>query len=127
MDEWMPCSKLERGKPVSRKSRRRFGRQIVGVLVLAGVVLAVGLTLRKVVRPFMFYSTESSSVHQLQRENKALQTENRRLRRQRAYLLSKEGAEVEARKLGWVLPGEHTLVLEKGASPPASKATSKQD
>jgi hypothetical protein len=104
-----------------------LGRQIIGVLVLSVAVLVVGLTLRKVVRPFMFYFTESSSVRELQRENKSLQAENRRLLRQRKYLLSKEGSEVEARKLGWALPGERTLVLEKGAAQPAPKATAKQD
>ena len=123
MDEWMPCSKLDRRKPTRKKTHPHFGRKVAKIVGLAILALVVGLTLRKVVRPFKFYYTESRNVHELERQNKALQEENRRLRRQRAYLLSKDGAEVEARKLGWALPGERTLVLEKDAGRASSKST----
>lgn len=76
-------------------------------LVAVAVVLALG----KVVRPFRLYDNESRATRQLANDLDNLRKENAMLERRIKYLQTSQGAAQAARKLGWVRPGEITLVL----------------
>lgn len=124
MNDWMPCAKLDRRSPAAKTRRpRRIGRAFGRLLGLALLMLIAVLVLRKVARPFVFCYREAHSVNELSREFKELQRENSELIQKKIYVASREGAQIEARKLGWVMPGERSIVLEdrSGDSESSSK------
>jgi hypothetical protein len=112
LNDWMPCSKLRRQPPEKKNRGRNFLRTSGRLLVLLLVVLAVGMVLRKVARPFGLCYTEARGVTDLSSELRRIQQENDGLSRKRTYLASEEGARIESRKLGWVMPGERSIVLQ---------------
>ena len=107
---------MDRRKSAPKKKRARRGQHITRLLGLAVALLVVGLVLRKAARPFLLYYSEARSVHEVQRELRRVEEENRDLRKRRDYLASHAGAEIESRKLGWVRPGERNLVIERSPS-----------
>jgi hypothetical protein len=101
--------------PKKRKKRRHVGQRVARTLGLILALVVVGLVMRKVARPFVLCYTEARSVNEVERDLRRMESDNRYLRHQRAYLASREGARAEARKLGWVMPGERNLVIENPA------------
>lgn len=103
-------------KRVYREERRRRRRmplwQKAICLGMAGVCLfAVYGVLRKTIRPMLLCWSERTEVRRLEARQENLKRENRDLNAKRIYLQSPQGAETEARKLGYVRPGEVSIVM----------------
>ena len=62
-------------------------------------------------RPVKLYSRESHETKILAEKVADLKKENADLQRRISYLKTEEGSAQAARKIGWVKPGEITLVL----------------
>ncbi|MCE5323594.1 septum formation initiator family protein [bacterium] len=104
--------KPERVPPRRRRPKRSVWRKIVWPLVKVSVIVALVLfVVGKVTRPFRLYSREYRETKQIALQLDALRKENAALERQIKYLKTAEGSAQAARKLGWVKPGEITLVL----------------
>jgi len=110
------------GAPVRRKrrllSKRAFMRLLTTTLVV-GVALAIGTWLvGGVLRPIRLVTSEQRERDRVVAEYKSLRKHNEDLRRQLRYLQTPRGIEQEARKLGFVRPGEIALVIPDHPSKP---------
>jgi cell division protein FtsB len=111
--------------PERRRRRRRIPIllkiALIGALTCVAVVaFAIG---NKIVRPFHLWFVEKHAVSDMQAQLNDMKHENAELRAKREYLKSPAGAENEARRLGYVAPGEVSLVVE----PPKPKSDGKAD
>ncbi len=102
-------------RPKERRRRRKKSAILAKLAVIVAlscaalVVFAIG---NKIVRPFRLWFVEKQSVNQLQTKLAELKHENIELQAKREYLKSAAGAENEARRLGYVSPGEVAVVIE---------------
>lgn len=99
-------------KTVAKKIERAIRFGIVGAAIILSVWIAFSCV-KKTVRPFNLYFIEARETKHIDNDIKKLKTENASLRNKANYLKTKEGAETEARQLGWVRKGEIALVVEK--------------
>lgn len=110
----------ERVRPVRRRRKRSVWRKtILPLLLYACAIAAVVFVISRISRPFVLYDREIQATHQLQNQVDAYRAENAALERRIKYLQTPEGAAQAARELGWVKPGEITLVIssEKDRKP----------
>lgn len=109
------------GEPRRRKRRMPLWQKIVfvGVLMVVGFV-GYRITAR-LLQPIFLISTVHKEVRQLDSQASALKKENEALKERRKYLLSREGAEAEARKLNFVRPGERAIILGDEKKPEQKK------
>lgn len=112
----------DRIPPRRRRPRKNVWRATVWPLVkfglIATVVVVVGnVVATKIVRPFKLYSREYRETQQLSTEIDQLRKENQTLERRIKHLQTPKGISRAARELGYVKPGEITLILpeDKGA------------
>ncbi|MCX8053744.1 MAG: septum formation initiator family protein [Armatimonadetes bacterium] len=82
----------------------------VAILLLAQVVIGT------VSRPLRLLKAESSEYKRIAAELKSLKKSNEKLERQLIYIRKPHGAAQEARKIGYVKPGEILLVLPPNAT-----------
>lgn len=121
-------------KPPRRpKRQRRPTRRILGlwprlallaVLLVVLTVAAVGLV-AKISRPYREANRQAGQLDATRRSTEALNRENERLSRRIASLQTREGIAGEARKIGFLRPGEIALVIpgvSSDAALPASLA-----
>lgn len=105
----------ERVEYVSQKSRqkkRSFFLKAIIPLTMFCVIVAAGLVVvGKVSQPFLLYSREKRATDELKMKLETCQKENAELERRIKYIQTPEGAAQAARELGWVKPGEITLVM----------------
>jgi hypothetical protein len=96
--------------------RRRRKTPVVERVFWIGTAVAVALVMFavccKIVRPFRLWFTEKQSVGILRVQLAQLKRENGELKIRQEYLRSPIGAQNEARKLGYVNPGETPIVVE---------------
>lgn len=102
--------------PRRRRPPRTIFRGLILPLFKLAVVLTVGfllgsMALGKIARPFKLYSREDREAQRVASELDAIRKENAELQRRINYLNTPQGIAQAARKLGWVKPGEITLVL----------------
>lgn len=102
--------------PRRRRPPRTVFRGLILPLFKLAVVLTVGFllvstALGKIARPFKLYSREDREAQRVASELDAIRKENAELQRRINYLNTPQGIAEAARKLGWVKPGEITLVL----------------
>lgn len=116
---------FERVPPSRRRPRRSVWRKTVWPLLKYGTIIAImvmagSMVANKIARPFKLYNQESHETQRLANELQSLKKENISLARRIKYLQTQEGAAQAARRLGWVKPGEITLVLppENSEIPP---------
>jgi len=83
----------------------------IWVAMAAMVVVVTYGVLRKTLRPVLLCWRERAEVHKLDDQLKRAEREHRALLERRRYLRSPEGAEIEARKLGYVRPGEISIMI----------------
>lgn len=107
---------FERVPPRRRRPRRSIWRKTVWPLVKYGSIAAVMVMLGcmvagKIIRPFKLYNLEARETQRLADELQTLKKENISLERRIKYLQTQKGSAQAARRLGWVKPGEITLVL----------------
>lgn len=109
--------RVQRRIPPRRRRPKRsvFRSYVLPLLKVAVIVVAVvavgGVVLAKIARPFQLWSREDREVQRIASELDALKKENADLQRQIKYLGTPQGIAQAARRLGWVKPGEITLVL----------------
>jgi cell division protein FtsB len=108
---------LERVPPRRRRPKRSVWRKIVWPLIKISVIAALAVfIIGKVARPFRLYGREYRETKQIAFQLESLREENAALERRIKYLKTAEGSAQAARKLGWVKPGEITLVLPDSSS-----------
>ncbi len=106
----------ERVPPRRRRPRRSFWRRYfwpsvrVSVLVVLFATVAWGIT-SKAARPFRLLSSESRETQQIARGLASLREENSAIERRIKYLKTTRGAAAAARKLGYVKPGEISILV----------------
>lgn len=101
---------------VRRRRHSWFTKARVARWLRRGVVVAVALTLgcsvaSKILRPIRLVGTEKRERARVVSDYFALRKQNEDLRRQLHYLQTNEGIAQEARKQGFVKPGEVSLVI----------------
>lgn len=121
-----PEKTFERVPPRRRRPRRSVWRKTVWPLIKYGSIAAVmvmmgSMVASKIIRPFKLYNQESRETQRLADELQAMKKENISLERRIKYLQTQKGSAQAARRLGWVKPGEITLVL-----PPKSDTSHKR-
>ena len=102
--------------PHRRRQKRSLWRDtiwpLIKLLSVAVVAIVLGVMVgNKILRPFELCSRESRETRQLAAQMEALKNQNTILERQIRFLKTPRGSAEAARKLGWVKPGEITLVL----------------
>ncbi len=116
LDEFAAARRARR----ARNSRWKRPRRILGLwaryTLLAGVIvvtvfLAFGLV-AKAVRPYREAGIQSAQLAETRSESDALAAENTVLARRIAYLKTPDGIASEARKMGFLRPGEIPIVVE---------------
>lgn len=93
-------------------SLRRFLQSAKMFLLLSLGLLILSSTAAKLVKPYIIYRTENKEIAEIQKQIAAEKAENTRLKRELRDLDTRLGKEVEARKQGWVKPGEVAVILE---------------
>ena len=109
-------SKPNGAPPRRRRPRRSLLRHVIWPVAKVILVVAVAgfvgtLIVGKIARPFQLCSAEGRDVSRMQSELATLKEENRALERQIGYLKTSRGIAEAARKLGYVKPGEITLII----------------
>ena len=102
------------GVPVRRRRfvLRKSTVRLMTMIAVVVVALAIGTWLvGKVLRPIRLVSNEQRARDRVVAEYKSLAKENDQLRRQLRDLQTLRGIEREARKHGFVMPGEITVVV----------------
>jgi hypothetical protein len=84
----------------------------IGMLTAAAVALVA-----KAIRPYQEASVQSTQLAASNGQIQNLDAENASLRRRIAYLQTSEGEMSEARKMGYLRPGEIPIVVEGAATP----------
>ena len=114
------------GAPVRRRRRFLFKRVLVPMfarVLIVAVALTIGTALvYKVLRPIRLVGNEQREKDRIVAEYESLRKQNDDLRRQLVYIRTSRGIAAEARKCGFVKPGEISLVIpEQQQSPKPSR------
>lgn len=113
-------------KTAPRESRRRrrkvnaFQKIVMAAFVII-VIFSATWVIRKAVRAGGLFFSERSAVHRLEKDFAAKKNKNKLLSERRKYLKSKSGALTEARKLGYVRPGEVSVMIDNEESKNSKK------
>ena len=107
----------------TRRRKRSYARRVLLPLLAKLTVVAVALVLGtalvgKVLRPIRLVNNEQRQKDRIVAEYKALRAQNEGLRRQLRFLQTPDGVAREARKHGFVKPGEISLVITNSESNP---------
>ncbi len=112
-----PSPRVRRtGTVIRRRRRKRYIGRRISRLLLYTAVVAVALWIGSafvcgILRPLRLVSVEKREMARIVSDYKALKKQNQALERQLRYLKTPEGIAQEARKQGFVKPGEISLVL----------------
>ncbi len=105
----------QRRRTRSKRPRRILGmwaRAALSVGVIAvSVFLAVCLVL-KAVKPYQEASRQRVQLAEILRQSAAIAAENTQLERRIMYLKTPDGVASEARRMGYLKPGEYPIVVE---------------
>lgn len=88
------------------------------------MLVLLGLAGAWAIQPFILAHQETRQIRALQAEVAALEAKNEALRRRARILNTPKGIEVEARRLGWVRPGEVLIQTSNTPPPPAADVPS---
>ena len=121
LDDFAAARRARRKGSRWKRPRRILGMWarvalLVGVVVVT-VFVAIGLV-AKAVRPYNEAGVQNRQLADTRLETDALDRENAELARRIAYLKTPEGVASEARKMGYLRPGEIPLVVEGQAGQP---------
>ena len=103
-----------------RSSRFKRPRRILGMwarlilsvaVIAASMFLAVCLVL-KAVKPYREASRQTVQLAETEHQSSEIAAENVQLERRIAYLKTPDGAASEARRMGYLRPGEYPIVVE---------------
>lgn len=93
-------------------SLRRFLQSAKMFALVTLVLFIVSSMAAKAVKPYLIYHNEKKEIAEIQKQIALEKAENARLKRELRNLDTPLGKEVEARKQGWVKPGEIAVILE---------------
>ena len=112
-------------KPAARRRRPRTPRlkrppRILGMWARASLsvaVIAVSLFLAvclvlKAAKPYQEASRQRVQLAEAQRQSAAIAVQNTQIERRIAYLKTPDGVASEARRMGYLRPGEYPIVVE---------------
>ncbi|MFA6665254.1 MAG: septum formation initiator family protein [Armatimonadota bacterium] len=105
-------SKIRR-RPKSAGRPGKFRRIVSKLLVICLVAGGGYMFLDKLSRPYRISHGEAKEIAETKRQIKAEEEQNRALKQNIEFLKTDSGREVEARRLGWVKPGEVAIVVEQ--------------
>ncbi len=88
---------------------------MAGAMIFVTAFLAVNLV-AKVARPYREASLQSTQLSLIRQQSDVLESENTALVRRIAYLKTSQGVAAEARKMGYLRPGEIPMVVEGSVS-----------
>jgi hypothetical protein len=118
-------SRLQRttAAQLAQERARALWRQRALRILVHAVVVAVGLrVLLAALQPCLASYRATRDIHSLRGQLQQEADRNRRLQRQKQFLMSNHGVEEEARRLGWTRPGEVSLQILTPEPPPKPKA-----
>ena len=120
LDEFAAARRARRKSSRWKRPRRILGMWarvalLVGVIVVT-VFVAVGLV-AKATRPYHEAGDQNRQLAEVRSESEALDRENADLARRIAYLKTPDGVASEARKMGYLRPGEIPLMVEGQPGP----------
>ena len=97
----------------SRRRRRRISawQKVILVAFVSVSIVSVTLVIRNIVHACDLFFTERAAVRNLEYDLAAKKQKKHSLVENRKYLRSKSGAETESRKLGYVRPGEVSVII----------------
>lgn len=101
----------ERVRPRRRRPKRSPWRIVLSVIGYAVLIACAVVVVCEASRPFMLYDREKEAAMALQKQLEDCRRENAALERRIKHLQTPEGQAQAARELGWVRPGEITLVI----------------
>jgi cell division protein FtsB len=110
-------SKVRR-KPVKAGRPGKFKKVASRLLIICLVVGSIYMFLDKLSRPYRISHGEVRAIAEVKNEIKAEEAQNRALKKNIEFLKTDKGREVEARRLGWVKPGEVAIVVEQPSPHP---------
>lgn len=117
MDVQTLQNRVKQGVPYPRKRRRKsvWRRTVwpVAQLCTLAVItyLVISSAVATIAHPIKLLNSEYRETQRLSGQLAALKAQNAELERRIKHLQSPQGAEQAARKLGYVKPGEITLVI----------------
>ena len=105
----------------AKRRKRSFWRRTAWPLLKLAVLVVILAALAnaavfRIGRPLRLLSREYRETHKLQSQVAALKRDNTSLEQRIKHLQTPQGAEVAARKLGYVKPGEVTLVVPNAST-----------
>jgi len=110
-------SKVRR-RPVKSGKPGKFKRVVSRLLIICLVVGGIYMFLDKLSRPFRISHGEVQAISDVKKQIKDEEAQNRALKQHIEFLKTDKGREVEARRLGWVKPGEVAIVVEQPSPHP---------
>ncbi|MDH7601580.1 MAG: septum formation initiator family protein [Armatimonadota bacterium] len=120
--------RTRREKPVAarrvkkKRPNRRWIRNLMKLVLYVSVAAVVTrFAIAKVNRPLQLLKEQMHESAVLTEQLQRLKAENKVLRRRLIYIRDKRGAAQEARRLGYVKPGEVLLVLPSDLPPNDAK------
>lgn len=109
-------------RPKPKRKKTSFLRRAVFPLLMFCVIVAAGLVIvGRISQPFLLYSREKRATDELRAQLESCRKENAELERRIKYIQTPEGAAQAARELGWVKPGEITLVMPESKPKPKQR------
>ena len=100
-------------RPRRRRRRLLFWQKAV-LFVCVGIIGFIAfIGLRKTIKPVRLVWAERREVLRMQDELAQKEKTNRELKNRRQYLLTPSGTETEARRLGFVRPGEVSIIISE--------------
>ncbi|MEN6372521.1 MAG: hypothetical protein ABFD64_10980 [Armatimonadota bacterium] len=105
--------------PGERRRRRKSTvlQKVICCVLAAATVFCAFIVIRQAVRPITLLCKGKSEVRQMETQYAKDKAENAALLKKRRYLLTPSGSEAEARKLGYVRPGEVSVIIEDKKAP----------
>ena len=91
-------------------------RSLLVFTLVALVIFFISTFTAGFIKPYLITYNESREIAKIKKQIAEAKAENARLKRELAYLKTPLGKEVEARKQGWVRPGEIAVILESPSS-----------
>jgi len=110
-------------EPDERRRRRRtpVWRKALCMVLVGAVAVVVFAVVRKTLRPVLLCWRERVEVKRSEARLDSVKRDIRALEEKRRYLKSGPGAEAEARKVGYVRPGEVSILFEDESGSPKEK------
>ncbi len=104
---------IQRAKQQANPKTKRLVRVLAAACIIGIIGVAVFLIISKLSRPYMIGYSESKEIIETKQQISNAESENKSMHSDIQYLQTDRGKEAEARRLGWVKPGEIAIVVEQ--------------